>query len=39
MPNIDNFKKYKNINMIRSGGASISGIAAILTKWVFHKTG
>lgn len=39
MPNIDNFKKYKNIHMLGIGGVSMSGIAAILKNWGFHITG
>ena len=39
MPNIENLKKYKNIHMIRIGGVSMSGIAAILTNWGFKVTG
>lgn len=39
MPNIESIKKYKNIHMIGIGGVSMSGIAAILTKWGFNVTG
>ncbi len=39
MPNIDNFRKYKNIHMIGIGGVSMSGIATILKNWGFNITG